>query len=276
VQAQEVLPYLRNYLDVEEKSLRRAAVVCLRQLLQINPPAVAEAGDGLEEQLLRMLDREKDPELRTALELLITSLVEYLGPSSISKYLLLFKNVISASSTARKGASAPGKAQQPELTEENEEDLASEGGQLTQAFEAAEEDESVFIPRWRTRVFCMECIGKLIETVRQENDAAHFDLKLALAAADAEGAEASNEYLVSFLPELVRTAFNAATSSINALRPVGVSVLRDIVEQFSHAEDPEYEGHRLLELYAAQVAAALRPAFAARRHHRPAGIQQTA
>ena len=42
---------------------------------------------------------------------------------------------------------------------------------------------------------------------------------------------------------------------------MGVKVLKYIVEYFANADDPHYEGHKLLEIYSAQLAAALRPAF---------------
>jgi HEAT repeat-containing protein 5 len=61
--------------------------------------------------------------------------------------------------------------------------------------------------------------------------------------------------------DLVNLAFNGATSAINALRPVGISVLKDLIECFASTMDPDYEDHYLLEIYSAQIAAALRPAF---------------
>src|SRR3990167_1666745 len=69
------------------------------------------------------------------------------------------------------------------------------------------------------------------------------------------------DYLVFHLQDLVTVSFNCSTSTISGLRPVGVKVLKYIVEYFANADDPHYEGHKLLEIYSAQLAAALRPAF---------------
>jgi hypothetical protein len=97
VNFEEFLPILRSHLTSSHHSLRKASVICLRQLIQINPVAISNIGDGLEEQLLMMIDQERDHDLRNDLKLLITSIVEYLGSSNISKYLNIFINTVSAS-----------------------------------------------------------------------------------------------------------------------------------------------------------------------------------
>lgn len=55
--------------------------------------------------------------------------------------------------------------------------------------------------------------------------------------------------------------FNPATSSLEPLRLAGLPVLQIIIEKFAPLDDPDYEGHSLLEQYQAQLGAALRPAF---------------
>ena len=297
----ECIPFLRNHLLSNHSSLRRASIICLRQLIQIDK-SYDHYSDGLEEQLLRMLDRERDYELRNELQLLLFSFIEYLGSYKIDEYLNLFKTII-ASSTSRKGTGAPGKDSSQISSNDNndngndddEDDENAENnsasGQLTQVSEL-EEDDSVFVPRWRTRVFCMECIGQLIDVISNDKSKSyHFDYFLAdqqikqklnihkqsstssstydddnqmddsFSLKNPEYEKLSKNYLVFHLQDLVSVSFNCSTSSINALRPVGVKVLQSIVECFADASDPHYEGHKLLELYSAQFAAALRPAF---------------
>lgn len=266
----ESIKYLQAYFQSKFTSIRQASVVCLRQLVQIDAESVEKVEQGFLEQLLRMMDKEKDEELRNDLQLLITSIIEYLAPSHVGDYLDLFKQVI-ASSTSRMGSGAPGKSEVV-VTEEEEEDEEEEdaSGQLTVSPEADESD-GIFVPRWRTRVFCMECIGKMIEVIACSKVPEHFDLVLAMryyknlrskSDESDDSAPLEKDFLILHLQDLVTVSFNCSTSAIAGLRPVGVKVLQEIVEKFANAEDPHYEGHKLLELYSAQLAAALRPAFA--------------
>ena len=96
VSFENFVPILRNHLKSPHHSLRNSSVVCLRQLIQINPIAVSTIGDGLEEQLLMMIDQEKDSDLRNDLKLLITSMIEYLGANNVAKYLNIFISTVSA------------------------------------------------------------------------------------------------------------------------------------------------------------------------------------
>ncbi len=54
---------------------------------------------------------------------------------------------------------------------------------------------------------------------------------------------------------LIKFVWQASTSSIEALQPVGIMMLRDVIEHFAHALDPEAEGVGLLEQYQAQIGA---------------------
>ena len=63
------------------------------------------------------------------------------------------------------------------------------------------------------------------------------------------------------LRELVGIAFASATSPTEALRPAGILALVRIVERFGAADDPDYEGKLLLELYHAQFRTALSECF---------------
>ena len=106
-------------------------------------------------------------------------------------------------------------------------------------------------PRWQTRLFAVECVRTLLAVLTHP---AHFDLKRARSSERAD-------YLVEQLQELVSVAFTAATSPFEAMRPAGIATLLDVADKYATADDPEYDGHILLELFAAQISAALRPCF---------------
>ena len=108
--------------------------------------------------------------------------------------------------------------------------------------------------RWQTRLLAVECVRRLLAVLQDPN---HFDLGQAR-----ESGAKPERYLIEMLQELVSVAFTAGTSPLEAVRPVGVVMLFDIADKFGQADDPDYEGKRLLELYSAQISAALRPCFA--------------
>eukprot|EP00026_Physarum_polycephalum_P000215 Phypoly_transcript_00215.p1 GENE.Phypoly_transcript_00215~~Phypoly_transcript_00215.p1 ORF type:complete len:1942 (+),score=349.45 Phypoly_transcript_00215:90-5915(+) len=221
-------------------SLRSAAVTCLKQLVQASKEAAGRACQ-LGEMLFLMLDRERDAALRAELQLLLSSLLDMAAPKAPLPWLTLCKGVVlSASSQADAGPTSTG-------PQEEDEEVQSAVGPP-----AASEQEYVY--RWYTKVFAMECVRRVMSVLKGQQ--VHFDLVLARQSTQ-------QDYLVIHLHDLVTMAFKAATSETDSLRPVGVWTLKDIVENFANAADPEYEGHSLLELYQAQIASALRPAFAA-------------
>jgi len=125
--------------------------------------------------------------------------------------------------------------------------------------EAMEGPQNELVPRWRTKVFAMGCVHELLCIVHSLPDsAAHFDMELAAKS----GSKPSSVYLVSSIAEMVKLVFFAATSSIDALRPRGVELMKDIVLYFGASRDPlAPPGHRLLELYEVQFTSALTRAF---------------
>jgi len=110
--------------------------------------------------------------------------------------------------------------------------------------------------RWQTRLVAVECVRRLLAVLEQP---AHFDLYLERAKKEA-GETA--DCLCGRLAELVSVAFTAAAFPVEAMRPAGVAIVLDLADKFATAGDPDYEGHIILELYSAQISAALRPCFA--------------
>ncbi len=98
---------------------------------------------------------------------------------------------------------------------------------------------------------------------------ANFDLNLAkklqslqLTKSKSEQQQEAN-YLIFFLPDLIRVACIASSDACDTLKLAGLDLLNDLILQFAHVEEPnpEFKGHLILEQYQAQVSAALRPQF---------------
>ena len=67
--------------------------------------------------------------------------------------------------------------------------------------------------------------------------------------------------LVPLIDGLVQTAFNAASSQVEMLRPVGLAMATRILALFGAVPDPAVEGGFLLELSQAQLFSSIRSAF---------------
>eukprot|EP01114_Cavostelium_apophysatum_P010616 TRINITY_DN2455_c0_g1_i2.p1 TRINITY_DN2455_c0_g1~~TRINITY_DN2455_c0_g1_i2.p1 ORF type:complete len:1928 (-),score=479.76 TRINITY_DN2455_c0_g1_i2:118-5901(-) len=263
VDVSKTVPFLRAQFASPYLLLRRAAVVCLRQLVPID--AIRVSSNQLEEQLFVMLDSERDQKLRNELQLLLSTLVDLLSPSAPSYWIQLCKKIVLTSARSQKGSSAPMiKRTSDSGADKNEEENETEDteGGILQSVQVWDKntDQDTFVARWPTKVFAMECARKVISLLSNSRASgpAHFDL---FEARKLEQSGASKDFLVLNLGDLVRMAFTAATSDIEPLRPVGVYTMKDLVEKFSASMDPDYEGHPLLEQYQAQIASALRPAF---------------
>lgn len=147
------------------------------------------------------------------------------------------------------------------------------------AASGAGKPQNELVPRWRTKVFAIKCIHRLLEIIHAKlpETAAHFDSILAGPApvesggggsdssgGDGEGvgkATTNSPYIVHMIALLVKVVFFASTSTVDPLRPAGVRLMKDIVVYFGASEDVMARGHKLLELYEAQFASALTRAF---------------
>ncbi|KAG0234705.1 hypothetical protein BGW41_001025 [Actinomortierella wolfii] len=114
-------------------------------------------------------------------------------------------------------------------------------------------------PRWRTRVFALECIRQVIDAVATSGIADHFDLIVARRKKKTSGAD----FLVLKVADLVKMTVYAASTPIREIRLEGLRLLRLTIERFKSTIDPEVPESVLLEQYQAQIGAALTPAFTA-------------
>lgn len=120
----------------------------------------------------------------------------------------------------------------------------------------------ISVPTGAVRLFAVDALRRLIDacaSAAEEQHAPHFDLVL---ARERKASQPTCDLLVLHLAELVRVAFIASSASCDRVRLVGLRLLEEVVRRFAAVPEPEFAGHRLLEQYAAQVGAALRPAFA--------------
>jgi hypothetical protein len=68
----------------------------------------------------------------------------------------------------------------------------------------------------------------------------------------------AGDWLVAQLPRLVDVGFKMATGQAEALRPLGLKLLKSVLACFAEAEDPLMQGSRLLDQHQAQFVSALR------------------
>uniref|UniRef100_A0A4W4FK10 HEAT repeat-containing protein 5B n=1 Tax=Electrophorus electricus TaxID=8005 RepID=A0A4W4FK10_ELEEL len=255
-----LVPCLCVHLCSSHLLLRRAAVACLRQLVQREAAEVCEYamslakknGDskenlnitetGLEGVLFGMLDRETDRKLCSDIHDTLGHMLCSLAVEKLSHWLKLCKDVLAASAVAFE---VEKEEEDSEKKDEMDDDTMFTG--------LGEDDKSKpsVAPRWVTRVFAADCLCRIIHLC-ENADKNHFDLAAVKAMSD---------LLVLHLSDLIRMAFMAATDHSDQLRMAGLQALEDIIKKFASVPEPEFPGHVILEQYQANVGAALRPAF---------------
>uniref|UniRef100_A0AAY4EM27 HEAT repeat-containing protein 5B n=1 Tax=Denticeps clupeoides TaxID=299321 RepID=A0AAY4EM27_9TELE len=275
VNLSSLVPCLCVHLCSSHLLLRRAAVACLRQLVQREAAEVCEyamslarkAGDtkdsstinlnitetGLEGVLFGMLDRETDRKLCSDIHDTLGHMLSSLAVEKLAHWLKLCKDVLAASTEVggALGFDIGKEEEDSEKKDEMDDDIMFTG--------LGEDDKSKpsVAPRWVTRVFAADCLCRIIHLC-ENADKVHFDLAAARAA---KAKNPKGDLLVLHLSDLIRMAFMAATDNSNQLRMAGLQALEDIIKKFAAVPEPEFPGHVILEQYQANVGAALRPAF---------------
>uniref|UniRef100_A0A061RPM9 Heat repeat-containing protein 5b-like isoform x2 n=1 Tax=Tetraselmis sp. GSL018 TaxID=582737 RepID=A0A061RPM9_9CHLO len=92
------------------------------------------------------------------------------------------------------------------------------------------------------------------------SDERHFSSDSLKAEVEA-GGPGGDPWLIQHLQHLMDLTYKLASGEVEALRVAGLSLMVDVVERFGAAADPEFDGHRLLELYQAQLVSAIRLAL---------------
>ncbi|KAL1916261.1 uncharacterized protein VTP21DRAFT_5878 [Calcarisporiella thermophila] len=268
---QYIVRYLQKRLSSPHRPLRAAAVTCLYQLVQRDVHAVfAVARPGLDAQLFTMLDT--DPYLDDVKNV-IRGWLKQTALTTPSVWIGLCKSMMSHGADDRTASVAPSGAVREEQGRDENGIEKDDGNQMndedddeasgirqvgasagTPAKSGTGEQIVKISPRWRTQLFALQCVHQVVRIIASSGDKRHIDLESARAESNAES-------LVLHISDLIKMAFAAATSSQREMRLEGISLLRDLIEVFSPAEDPDLEGALLLEQYQAQIAAALTPAF---------------
>ncbi|KAL2716535.1 HEAT repeat-containing protein 5B isoform X1 [Vespula squamosa] len=277
VNLSSLVPTLCRTLSSNHLLLRKAAISCLRQLVQREAKEVCEHAmtlanesrgtnvveglviteTGLPGVLFSMLDTETDSKLIKDIHDTLTSMLQILAADNLSQWLSLCKDVLtiaSESSTTEEGNIA--NIEDSTVDNENT-DVEGDDDQAEFHADESTKQRPTITPRWPTRVFAAQCVRRIVAAC-VNNKQAHFDLALAKEMQLSKG---KGDFLVLHLSDLVRMAFMAATSDCDPLRLEGLKTLQEIIDKFAKVPEPEFPGHLLLEQFQAQVGAALRPAF---------------
>ncbi|KAF7405269.1 hypothetical protein HZH66_004175 [Vespula vulgaris] len=271
VNLSSLVPTLCRTLSSNHLLLRKAAISCLRQLVQREAKEVCEHAmtlanesrgtnvveglviteTGLPGVLFSMLDTETDSKLIKDIHDTLTSMLQILAADNLSQWLSLCKDVLTI-------ASEGNIANIEDSTADNENtDVEGDDDQAEFHADESTKQRPTITPRWPTRVFAAQCVRRIVAAC-VNNKQAHFDLALAKEMQLSKG---KGDFLVLHLSDLVRMAFMAATSDCDPLRLEGLKTLQEIIDKFAKVPEPEFPGHLLLEQFQAQVGAALRPAF---------------
>ncbi|XP_044741309.1 HEAT repeat-containing protein 5B isoform X2 [Chrysoperla carnea] len=265
-----LVPTLCRILSSNHLLLRKAAISCLRQLVQREAKEVCELAmtlanesrdatntveglviteTGLPGVLFSMLDTETDTKLIKDIHETLTSMLQVLAADNVTQWLGICKDVLTISTEERTSIEGSENDDVCEDEDDDHVDLSVGGDEQASAGSVQ--------PRWPTRVFAAQCVRRIIASCKSSNASpAHFDLHAAK-----ENKTAKNDFLVLHISNLIRMAFIAATSDSDQLRLEGLKTLQEIIENFSSVPEPEFPGYLLLEQFQAQVSAALRPAF---------------
>ncbi|MCO5574203.1 hypothetical protein L7F22_027985 [Adiantum nelumboides] len=254
----------------KQPSLRQAAVSTLHHLAERDPISMID--ERIEEKLFAMLDTETNGGIIKLVRLTLLCLLEAACPIYPSRWLLLCKNVVLAtSSTISAGNNSKavfGRSQtttkSSNLFEGDEEEMISRVGGEGSSLHGSEGVESKLkegdqLPRYSTRLFAAECLSRLPYAVGEDNR--HFNLLLVREDADFRAGSKSGDWLVNHLGQLVALAYQVATGVFERLRSEGVMLLVTIIKKFGMYEDPDFNGHLLLEQYQAQFVSAVRTAL---------------
>lgn len=251
---------LRKQLTGKQRTLKLAAINAFYQLVQREALAMSRiGGDQLVEEFFAQLD--EDPQLDGAREVILSWLQKTadLAPSG---WIDLCQRIMSSVPSHSKGIDAAdkGKDALPSLATmlQDEEAAAIDLGNESNAVKLNATGGS----RWRTQLFALRCLHQVFVTVRQAGKLEHFSTPP--GAGEKGQALPQRRLLMSNrVVDLIRMAFTASTSANVEIRLEGLVVLRDVIESFKLARDPDFEDALLLEQHQAPIAAALTPAFLA-------------
>ncbi|KAI7831757.1 armadillo-type protein [Gamsiella multidivaricata] len=272
-------------------SLKKAAMTCMYQLVQRDVKSVFQHSmGGLDDQFFKLLDT--DPTLQDVKDV-VRSWITQTALEQPSQWIDICRKVLSRTAIDEGQESGDG------MPANSASDIHQDGGGGEDAIDDDDDGEDMFDnvsksakkavqpapvaqqaaaeplpaaapersvkaapalpPRWRTRIFALECIRQVIDVVANSGIADHFDLAVARRKKKNFGAD----FLVLKVADLIKMTVYAASTPIQEIRMEGLLLLRQTIERFKSTADPEVPDSVLLEQYQAQIGAALTPAFTA-------------
>eukprot|EP00958_Prasinococcus_capsulatus_P020858 scaffold2764_cov399-Prasinococcus_capsulatus_cf.AAC.11 len=262
------VPMLRTTLFSRQPALRLAAALTLRHFGEKDPDIMAL--QRIEADLFHLLNDEHNPAILRAVRMTLERLIEVSCPVSSLRILKLCSRLVMAEkgdSKEKNEGPKPGSGDDGAMSLDVEDEVvvADEAGAEDSAQEADSSGTELSVhaqdlaPRYRTRVFAAQCMASIPHSVG--DDPRHFDLSRARTSIE-QKPEETGRWLVVQLPELISIGYKVATGPVDALRPLGLKLLESTLAKFAGAQDPDFEGHSLIEQYQAQILAALRTVMA--------------
>ncbi|KAF9932214.1 hypothetical protein BGZ67_004856 [Mortierella alpina] len=273
-------------------SLKKAAMTCMYQLVQRDVKSVFQHSlGGLDDQFFKLLDT--DPALHDVKDV-VRSWITQTALEQPSQWIEICRKVLSRTAIdegQENNLNAPvnnapdilstgGNGDDDQVDDDDDgEDIFGDGSNSTKKVaqsssgtqnlpqepmavvvpERAVKTAPALPPRWRTRIFALECIRQVIDVVANSGIVDHFDLSVARRKKKNFGAD----FLVLKVADLIKMTVYAASTPIQEIRSEGLLLLRQTIERFKSTADPEVPDSVLLEQYQAQIGAALTPAFTA-------------
>ncbi|KAF9999675.1 hypothetical protein BGZ65_005007 [Modicella reniformis] len=268
-------------------SLKKAAMTCMYQLVQRDVKSVfRHSMGGLDDQFFKLLDT--DPTLQDVKDV-VRSWITQTALEQPSQWIDICRKVLSRTAIdegqdTNTGAAPNDAPEEQQVGGEDDDniggdddgedvfgDVSKSAKKQAQPSQSSSEPLPTVItersvkaapalpPRWRTRIFALECIRQVIDVVANSGIADHFDLAVARRKKKNFGAD----FLVLKVADLIKMTVYAASTPIQEIRMEGLLLLRQTIERFNSTADPEVPDSVLLEQYQAQIGAALTPAFTA-------------
>lgn len=246
VDVPKLVTSFRQYMASTRRPLKVAAITALYQIVQRDAALMSKiGGNQLVEELFGLLD--KDPTIE-GVKAVITSWLQQTAATLPSGWIDLCQRIMTRTPGAKAAApvAAPKASAIPTFMDD---EGASLGGDST-------DRSSALSSRWRTQKFALACLHNIVVAVAENGRPENFNPVLARQA----GLNARH-LLFSRVADLIRMAFSASAALVEEVRLQGLLVLRDVIQYFATAPDPDFEGSLLLEQHQAPIAAALTPSF---------------
>ena len=214
-------PFLQNQLVNESQKghsiIRAAAITSLYQLCLRDPGSVLNSATkySLEAQLFSLIDLESDPAIRSTINDILVSLMQFTVPTNPSIWIDLCKDVLLKTV--------------PDFlfcaTQSEVDVLEDDAPGLTIVQDSKK--QMAILPRWRTQLFAMDCILNVIDIVMKRNLPEDLDLQLARGFVLDDG---SADLLVLRLPALIGLSFNLATGTVSFLKLSGLILMLKLMK----------------------------------------------